>query len=41
MAPPLTLRWFALLALLLRAGPLLAAEYNGNVVGDGVGDGDT
>jgi hypothetical protein len=35
MAPPLTSRAFALLALLLRAGPLRAADYNGNVVGDG------
>ena len=35
MAPYPTPRWFALLAILLRAGPLLAAEYNGNVVGDG------
>ena len=35
MAPHPTSRWFAFLALLLRAGPLLAAEYNGNVVGDG------
>ena len=35
MAPPLTPRWLALLALLLRAGPLRAADYNGNVVGDG------
>jgi hypothetical protein len=35
MAPHLTPRSFALLALLLRAGPLRAADYNGNVVGAG------
>ena len=39
MAPYPTPRWFALLALLLRAGPLLAAEYAGRVVG--VQDGDS
>ena len=33
MAPHLTSRWFALLALLLLAGPLRAADYNGKVVG--------
>ncbi|MCK7580073.1 MAG: hypothetical protein MZV65_33320 [Chromatiales bacterium] len=34
--PHLTPRWFALLAfLLLLAVPLMAADYNGNVVGDG------
>ena len=32
MAPPLTSRWFALLALLLRAGPLRAADYSGQAV---------
>ena len=41
MAPPLTPRWFALLALLLLAGPLRAADYTGQVVGDGVSAGDT
>jgi hypothetical protein len=35
MAPHPISRWFALLALLLRAGPLLAADYTGQVVGDG------
>ena len=35
MAPYPTPRWFALLALLLRTGPLRAADYNGKVVGDG------
>ena len=35
MAPPLTSRAFALLALLLLAGPLRAAEYAGKVVSDG------
>jgi hypothetical protein len=35
MAPHPTSRWFAFLALLLRAGPLRSADYNGNVVGDG------
>ena len=35
MAPHLTPRSFALLALLLRAGPLRSADYNGKVVGDG------
>ena len=39
--PPLTSRWFALLALLLRAGPLRAADYSGQAVSDSVGDGDT
>ena len=41
MPPPLTLRWFVFLALLLRVGPLRAADYSGLAVGDGVGDGDT
>ena len=35
MAPHPTPRWFAFLALLLWAGPLRAADYNSNVVGDG------
>jgi hypothetical protein len=35
MAPHPTSRWFALLALLLRTGPLRAADYNGNVVSAG------
>ena len=41
MAPPPTPRWFALLALLLRAEPLVAADYSGQAVGDGVSAGDT
>ena len=36
-----TSRWFAFLVLLLGAGPLLAADYSGLAVGDGVGAGDT
>ena len=35
MIPYPTPRWFALLALLLLVGPLRAAEYAGQVVGDG------
>ena len=41
MAPYPTSRWLALLALLLRAGPLRAADYTDQAVGDGVSAGDT
>jgi hypothetical protein len=41
MAPHPTLRWFALLALLLLAAPLVAADLTDQVVGDGDGVGDT